>query len=236
MAERKTLQLLAALVAAPLLVGAAPSVPIEKAVMAQRELVAERANNAGALNDLANLLVEMGETAEAEEVYRRAMQIEPDRPEPPFNLALLMAANNRPREARRLLSQMLERHPDHAWGHYQLGTLRQARGTRRRALQSYREAFRLDPSLSDPRRNPHVLDNPLATAAMLEAFASIATEATTQRIYVEPSRITGLLLPTLTAEPMGDMAEEAETAAEPPPEEETEEDDELETEEVVDPG
>ena len=231
MAERKTLQLLAVLAAAVVLAGATPSVPIDKALMAQRQLVAERPDNAGALNDLANLLVEMGETAEAEEAYRRAMQIEPDRPEPPFNLALLLAADKKPREARRMLKQMLERHPGHAWGHYQLGTLRQAHGTRRRALQSYREAFRLDPSLSDPRRNPHVLDNPLATAAMLEAFASIANEATTQRIYVEPSRITGLLLPTLAAEPMGGMAEEAETAAEPPEEEA----DELETEEVVDP-
>ncbi len=116
---------------------------------------------------------------------------------------------------------MLEQHPDHAWGHYQLGTLRQATGDRGRALKSFRAAFRLDPSLTDPRRNPHVLDNPLATAAMLEAFALIAPAATSQRIYVEPSRITGLLLPPLTAEPAPPM-EETEPAmeteeVEPPP-------------------
>ena len=86
------------------------------------------------------------------------------------------------------------------------------------ADSSYREAFRLDPSLSDPRRNPHVLDNSLTTAAMLEAFALLAPASTSQRIYVEPSRITGLLLPSLTATPAEPMAG---TAPETTPMEET---------------
>ena len=220
--DRITCRLAAVLVAAPLLLGTAPSASLEKAVAAQRDLIAERPGSAGALNDLANLLVETGELEEAEEVYRQAMGLEPGRPEPPFNLALLLAATDHPREAQKLLKEMLKEHPGHAWGHYQLGTLQQAGGNRSRALRSYREAFRLDPSLSDPRRNPHVLDNPLATAAMLEAFALIAPTATTQRIYVEPSRITGLLLPSLTGEPSGPMektAKEEEMAEEPAEEE-----------------
>ncbi|MFQ5350354.1 MAG: tetratricopeptide repeat protein [Thermoanaerobaculia bacterium] len=216
--EKTTHRLAATLLVVPLLLGAAPLAPLEQAVAAQRDLVAERPDNAGVLNDLGNLLVETGELVEAEEVYRRAMTTGPDRAEPPFNLALLLAATERRGEARKLLRAMLEQHPDHAWGHYQLGTLRQARGDRSRALRSYREAFRLDPSLSDPRHNPHVVDNSLATAAMLEAFAMIAPAATTQRIYVEPSRITGLLLPSLTAtssEPMAKPAMGKEMAEEP---------------------
>ena len=193
--------LAAALLAAPLLLGAAPTEPLRQAVAAQRDQVAAQPGSAGALNDLGNLLVETGELAEAEEVYRQAMAIDPSRPEPPFNLALLLAATDHPREARKLLKAMLKEHPDHAWGHYQLGTLRNDRGDRGSALRSYREAFRLDPSLADPRRNPHIIDNRLATAAMLEALPLIAPNATVQRIYVEPSRITGLLLPSLTAEP-----------------------------------
>jgi tetratricopeptide (TPR) repeat protein len=148
------------------------------------------------------------------------MQTEPGRPEPPFNLALLLAANDHPREARRLLRAMLEEHPDHAWGHYQLGTLDQASGKRGRAMRHYREAFRLDPTLSDPSHNPHVLDNSLATAAMLEAFALIAPAVTSQRIYVEPRHITGLLLQPLSSpatEPMTETGEEpmTETGEEP---------------------
>ncbi len=130
----------------------------------------------------------------------------------------MLTATDRPKEARKLLKAMLKQHPDHAWGHYQLGTIHEARGDRSRALRSYREAFRLDPSLVDPRRNPHVLDNSLATAAMLEALPLIAPRAAVQRIYVEPTRISGLLLPPLTAEPSAATPDAA--AAEPTGDEE----------------
>ena len=234
-------RLMVAALCAPLLLGAASTTQLTQAVDAQRALVAEQPGNAGALNDLGNLLVEMRRVEEAEEAYRRAMEIDPGRPEPPYNLSLLLATE-RPREARRLLKTMLKEHPEHAWGHYHLGTLHQAKGNRGRALASYREAFRLDPSLSDPRRNPHVLDNTMATAAMLEAFAMIASSATSQRLYVEPRHITGLLLPPLTSapEPMAEetkpeMAEEAESAEEDEPAagEEPDEMTEETTEEVV---
>lgn len=213
-ARKKSLhRFAAALVCAPLLLGATPTAQLAGAVSAQRQLVAEQPDNAGALNDLGNLLAELGEVVEAEEAYRRAVELAPDLPEPAFNLSLLLAADGRPREARKLLQAMLRDHPRHAWGHYQLGTLLQAAGNRDRALRSYREAFRLDPSLSDPRVNPHVLDNSLATAAMLEAFSMSASAATSQRIYVEPERVKGLLLPPLA--PMADGEAPAEEAAEP---------------------
>lgn len=222
--EKISYRLAAALLAAPLLLGAAPSAPLEQVLAAQRELVAETPGSAAALNDLANLLAETGELEEAEETYRRAHALDPSRPEPPFNLALLLAAADHPREARKLLKSMLKEHPEHAWGHYQLGTLQQAKGSRNRALRSYREAFRLDKSLTDPRHNPHVLDNKLATPAMLQAFSLIAPTVTAQRIYAEPSRITGLLLPRLTADPSEPMKKPAmaEETAEEPPEEEPE--------------
>ncbi len=224
--DKITPHLAAALLVAPLLLAASPPDALRQAVSAQRDLVADRPNSAGALNDLGNLLVETGELEEAEEVYRQAMGIDPGRSEPPFNLALLLAATDHRREARRLLKSMLKEHPEHAWGHYQLGTMRQAKGNRSRALRSYREAFRLDPSLADPRRNPHVIDNSLATAALLEALPLIASTATAQRIYVEPSRITGLLLPPLTAEPSEAMEEagQGKPMAEEEPEEGSEED------------
>lgn len=206
MANSKSLhRLAAALLVAPLLIGAAPAARLARAVETQLELVAGDPGNGGALNDLGNLLVESRRYDEAEEAYRRAMKVAPDRAEPPFNLALLLAADH-PREARRLLKTMLKKHPDHAWGHYQLGTLYQANRKRGHALDSYRLAFRLDPSLSDPRINPHVIDNSLTTAAMLEAFSEIATTITGERIYDQPGRIKGLLLPPLIAgpEPMDD--------------------------------
>lgn len=210
-------RLAVALLAAPLLLAATPPAHLARAVAAQRELVAQEPDNVGALNDLGNLLAETGELEEAEEVYRQAMGLGPERPEPPFNLALLLTSTHRPKEARHLLKRLLEQHPDHAWGHYQLGTLLQARGSRGRALDHYREAFRLDPRLSDPHHNPHVLDNNLATAAMLEAFSQLAVKTTGRRIYTEPSRISSLLLPPLTAAPAEPMEEPAMDEPEPEP-------------------
>jgi tetratricopeptide (TPR) repeat protein len=212
----------AILIAAPLLIAAAPSGTLEQAVAAQRELVAERPNSAGTLNDLGNLLAEIGELEQAEKAYRRAMELDPARPEPPFNLSLLLSAGQQPREARRLLHSLLKNHPRHAWGYYQLGTLLEDQGKRRRALHNYREAFRLDPSLTDPRYNPHVLDNELATAAMIEAFSAAAQTSSARPIYVEPTRISGMLLPPLSAEP-----------AAPPKDEPPVEEAPLETEEVT---
>ncbi len=231
MARKRLIHRLApALLAAPLLLAATPPGQLARAVAAQREQVEQQPGDAGALNDLANLLVEAGELEEAEEAYRQAMALGPEQPEPPFNLALLLTATHHPREARQLLKSMLEQHPDHAWGHYQLGTLEQTRGNRSRALRRYREAFRLDPKLSDPHHNPHVLDNSLATAAMLEAFSQIAETSGGQRIYADPSRITGLLLPRLTASP-GPMATPAmEQKAEPAAETAAEEAEEMEEE------
>ncbi len=209
MASQKTIhRALAALLVAPLLVAAAPPARLGEALAVQQALVDEHPGDAGALNDLGNLLMEAGDLEGAESAYRRALEVDPARAEPQFNLALLLLASDRPRQARQQLRELLRAHPKHAWGHYQLGTLRLARGERSRALRSYREAFRLDPSLTDPRINPHIVDNELATAAMLKAFARIAAETSAPRIYADPGRITGLLLPPLTGVGPADEPEE----------------------------
>lgn len=206
--------LAAALVATPPLLAAASPARLEQAIITQRALVADHPGDAGALNDLANLLFESGDVEAAESVYREALAADPERTEPRFNLALLLHARNERRAAGRQLRHLLRDHPDHARAHYQLGTLHLNAGNRSRALRHYRRAFRLDPSLVDARNNPHVVDNPLATAAMLGAFRRVARATTGTRIYSDPSRIAALLLPPLSSmeeEPDGEPAEEPET-------------------------
>ncbi len=154
-----------------------------------------------------------GDRQAAEEVYRRAIETAPDRPEPRFNLALLLQEAGRWRPALRQLKQLLREHPDHAWAHYQLGTVQAGRGNRGSALRSFSKAFRLDPRLTDPRVNPHIVDNALTTAAMLRAFSAISPAAAAPRIYAEPSHITDLLLPRLT-EPAAAAPEPAPAAPE----------------------
>lgn len=186
-----------ALVVAPPLLAATSHARLEPAIAAQRALVAEHPGDAGALNDLGNLLLESGDVDAAESAYREALAADPLRSEPRYNLALLLHSRDQRRAAGRQLRQLLRDHPEHARGHYQLGTVQLNAGNRSRALRHYRRAFRLDPSLVDARNNPHVVDNPLATAAMLGAFRRIARTSPGTRIYSDPARIAGLLLPAL---------------------------------------
>lgn len=217
----------ALLLAAPLVLGMAPTDRLEQAVIAQRALVEAHPGDAGALNDLGNLLVEVGEVEAAEEAYRLALEADPLRPEPHFNLALLLHAGGQRKLARQQLETLLSEHPDHAWGHYQLGILHAEHGRRGRALSSFRQALRLNPSLADPRVNPHIIDNSMATAAMLQAFDEVVSESAAPRLYADPSRITGLLLPRLTEQPREPLMDKkpeppGETAAEETAEPETE--------------
>ena len=180
------------------LLAAAPAPPhLERALAAQRALAAERPDDAGVANDLANLLALAGETNAAEEAYLRAIELAPDDPSPRFNYGLLLLESGREMAAMRQFRATVEAEPRHAWAHYQIGEIYQGWGLDRRARKAYVRAFRLDPRLADAHSNPAVLDNRAATAAMLMAWkegggAPIAVP----RGYSEPARIAGLLIET----------------------------------------
>ena len=96
---------------------------LEEALTAQQRLVRNRPNDAGALNDLGNLLQLDGDFTSAEEAYRRAVEIDPSLTAALYNLALLLQQNGERKEAKRTLETVLELEPDHGWGHFQLGMI-----------------------------------------------------------------------------------------------------------------
>jgi DNA-binding SARP family transcriptional activator len=184
-----SLVVLAALTAA----AAPPNLP--KTLEAQRQLAAERPEDPAVWNDLGNLLLLARRPAEAEEAYRRAVELDPERVSALFNLGLLLQQKGEQKEALELFDRVIEREPRHAWAHYQKGAIYEAWGREGQAIRWYADAFALDPQLAFPDVNPHVLDNKLVTEAMLRAYRDEGKAPQAPAVYEDPQRIASLLVP-----------------------------------------
>jgi len=191
---------------------------LQEALQAQRVLVAENPTDADLLNDLGNLLALAGDLDEAEEVYLRALEIDPDDIASLYNLALVLMEQGRPKPAQKTLQSILELEPRHAWAHYQLGTLFEDRNNRTKAVHHYAEAFAIDRSLTSPEVNPHIVENPLATDALLKVYVEESPSTQAPRMYEKPGNVAELLLTQESAEPKAEPETEpaAAAAAEPP--------------------
>jgi len=179
---------------------AAGEASLSEAVAAQRALTEDQPGNATLFNDLGNLLLLLGEEREAEDAYRRALQIDGELLSAHFNLALLLQQTYRPTKARREFKQLLKIDPENAWSHYQIGVLDARRGKRDAAIRSYARALRIEPRLTDPAFNPHILDNTLAASATLKAYADVSSAHLVPRTYESPRRIAGILVPEISGE------------------------------------
>ncbi len=187
---------LAALTAAVAIATLAAAPPnLAKALEAQRRLVAERPQDAAALNDLGNLLMLVPQPAEAEAAYRKAIELDPNKASALFNLGLLLQQRGELREAYDLYQRAVKADPSHAWAHYQLVTIQEVRGQTAKAVDSYARAFALDPQLAFPEVNPHIVDNKLVTQAMLRAYKSDYAPPQAPKMYDDASRIASLLVP-----------------------------------------
>lgn len=186
---------LACIAAAVVVALAAVPPNLGKAIEEQRRLVAERPQDPGVYNDLGNLLALASRPDEAEEAYRKAVELAPGKVSALFNLALLQQQRGELRESLRLYKDVLDLQPQHAWAWYQIGTLYEHWDQEGRAVEAYANAFRIDPQLAFPETNPHVVENGLLTQAMLRAYQQGESAPTAPAIYEEPGRIVGLLVP-----------------------------------------
>ncbi len=195
----KTLLALAGAAALALVATAAATPPaqplnLERAIAAQRAAAVERPDDAGVHNDLGNLLVLTRDFDGAAAAYARALELEPGNATVRFNRALLLAKRGERLAAFRELKRVVDLDPRHAWAHYEIGKIYQAWRVAPLAERAYARAFRIEPRLADARTNPHVLDNPLATRALLRAHAGAAEDLQPPRSYEEPARIAALML------------------------------------------
>ncbi len=170
------------------------SLQMERALSEQERLAAEQPGNASIYNDLGNLLVLAGRLKDAEVAYRRSLELDPSSARAHFNLGLLYASQNETRAALRAFRRTLELDPRNAWAHYEKGKIYLARGLKRAAERAFAQAFRLDPRLADSRYNPHVLENPVATRALLRSGRLAGQDHQAPLEYEEGKRIARLLL------------------------------------------
>jgi tetratricopeptide (TPR) repeat protein len=199
-----TVALVAAL-AGPGLAAAGGSLPgLEETLAAQRELVAAEPGNAGARNDLGNLLLLVGDAEGAAAAYQEALRLDPMATLPRYNLGLLELEGGELASARRQFHRVLADDPGHALARYRLGDIAAARDHRARAVRRYEQAFRLDPALADPATHPGVLFNKLVPWALHRAYLA-SPPGLRPRRYDDPARLAGLLIgaaPEPPAEPV----------------------------------
>jgi hypothetical protein len=200
------------LVALAVLAAATPP-NLSKTLETQRRLAAERPQDPAVFNDLGNLLLLARRPAEAEEAYRRAVELDPERVSALFNLGLLEQQKGELREAHDLYERVVEKEPRHAWAHYQLGAIYESWDRESQAIKEYAKAFALDPQLAFPDVNPHVIDNKLVTEAMLKAYRAEGQAPQAPAVYEEPQRIATLLDPPPV--PAGEEGAEAVAEGQP---------------------
>ena len=185
--------------------GATTSSPyLDQALATQEALAATDPHNAEVLNDLGNLLALAGENKKAEDAYRRALELEPGNAKTRYNLALMLQEEGLHKQAIAEFRQVIELEPNDAWAHYQLGRCYEEARKRSLAIEEYARAFELDSSLASPRVNPHIIENGMATEALLVAYTDGNAAGQAPRMYEEPARIADILtppVPSLEGEP-----------------------------------
>lgn len=190
-----------------------PQANLNKTIEAQRRLTLEQPQDAAAWNDLGNLLVLAGRMDDAEAAYRKSVELDPNKESALFNLGLLQQQRGKLREAYKVYKKLIDVAPSHAWAHYQIGAIRERWGSESAAIRSYATAFALDPQLAFPEVNPQIVDNRLATQAMLRAYRNEGSAApAVPTVFDDPRRIRDLLIPPPA---IGAAAKEAESEAAP---------------------
>ena len=183
----------AALSAALSYAAAAPK-NLDRAIAAQRALLAERPADSKLENDLGSLLTLDDDFEGAEQAYRRAIELDDENAAAHYNLGLLLQKQGDRRAALKQFQRTIELEPRHAWARYQEGTIYAAQGRDSAAKKSYAKALALDSSLANPEVNPHLIDNELATSAMLYSYHHYREELLPEKEFEEPARIARVLI------------------------------------------
>jgi hypothetical protein len=186
--------LAAAVVLSSALSGSTAPKNLGRAIEAQRALLAERPGDSAVENDLGSLLVLAEDLEGAEQAYRAAIALDADNAAAHFNLGLLLQRRDDRRAALKEFKRTLDLEPKNAWAHYQAGTIYEHWGVDSMARKEYAKALALDPSLGNPEVNPHLIDNELATSAMLYSYRHYRDELLPEKRFEEPARIAGVLI------------------------------------------
>ncbi len=117
-----------------------------RAIDAYRNVLAARPDWVEPLLNLGTVLYEEGEHAEAERGFRRAVELEPNRPLARFNLGCVLGKLGREAAARDQLREALRIDPVYADAHYNLALVSEKLGSIAEARRHWRRYLELDPA------------------------------------------------------------------------------------------
>ena len=130
-------------------VAAPAAADLEATIASMRERLRADPDNHGGWQMLGMALRDMERFAEAEQAFRRAMELAPDNPDYrayTAEMLLLQGGRNPPPEAEQLLRRVIELQPDNPQARYYLATLRDMRGDHRGAVDALVEILRSAPA------------------------------------------------------------------------------------------
>jgi tetratricopeptide (TPR) repeat protein len=124
-----------------------------RAVLAYRDAIRLKPDDARAHYNLGVALWKLGRLAEAEAKYRMAIRLLPDYPDVHLSLADVLADLGRLAEAEAEYRTAIRLRPEHDLAYYNLGTVLEARGRSDGAQAAYREALQRNPEFPDAHCN-----------------------------------------------------------------------------------
>jgi predicted O-linked N-acetylglucosamine transferase (SPINDLY family) len=119
-----------------------------------------------------------GRLAEAQEIYRRVLALQPNHPDALHRLGMLMDHTGRPDAAVELIQRAIQLRPNLPGAHSNLGNALANAGRIDEAIASHRTALRLDPNSAEAQNN---LGAVLANAGQLEEAISLFQRAIGRR-------------------------------------------------------
>ena len=169
-------------------VSAAPD--YHAAIEQQKHLVDEQPT-AATWNDLGALLLLVDQQQDARSAFETALELDPDNVIALYNAGVL-ALDRDPYRALRLLNSALKQGGADAWTHYRLGEAFERLARERKAVSHYARAFELRPSLLFVDVNPAIVENQLATKALLRT-RYVSDQAPEPR-FADPLRVREFLV------------------------------------------
>ena len=149
----------------------------ESSARIEAALTAEPGN--AKLQQLGGLLAQLtGRSADAETMYKKAIELDPSDLTGYERLARLYSATGRLDETVKTYEKAVAVRPDEANLHHFLGVLYELGGQRERAVTRYEEAIRLNPNLGEAKNNLAYLF--AETGQSLDRALDLAQEAKTQ--------------------------------------------------------
>jgi tetratricopeptide (TPR) repeat protein len=123
-----------------------------------------------------------GRIADAERIYRRVLEADPEQPDALHLLGVIAASRQELGEAIALLTRAIAAAPDSAACHNALGTAQRAAGAIEEAIRSYRRALTLDPRRAELATN-------LAAALLEQGDLEEAARTIEQALDLDPDYV-----------------------------------------------